>query len=108
MPKIQQGDILLLEDCLQGIEVVERAFAMLKLNGVFDKVGAIVLGKHELFNHKETGRQPIDVLNEVLNGQSVPILWDFDSCHTHPMLTVPLGATMTIDFDQQTVRVSLE
>ncbi|EHU4913452.1 LD-carboxypeptidase [Vibrio vulnificus] len=108
MPEIQQGDILLLEDCLQGIEVVERAFAMLKLNGVFDKVGAIVLGKHELFNHKETGRQPIDVLNEVLNGQSVPILWDFDSCHTHPMLTVPLGSTMTIDFEQQTVSVSLE
>lgn len=107
MPAIQQGDILLIEDSLHGIEVVERSFAHLKILGVFDKVAAVVLGKHELFNDKGTGRASIDVLKEVLNGQKVPILYDFDSCHTHPMLTVPLGSTMTIDFDQHKVSVSL-
>ncbi|EKM31355.1 LD-carboxypeptidase [Vibrio sp. Vb2133] len=108
MPSIEQGDILLVEDCLQGIETVERSFALLKLSGVFDKVGAVVLGKHEKFNDKGTGRAPIDVLLEVLNGQPLPILYDFDSCHTHPMLTVPLGSTMTLDFDNETVAVSLK
>ncbi len=107
MPEIKEGDILLIEDCLQGIEVVERSFNLLKLSGIFDKVSAIVLGKHEQFNHKGTGRQPIDVLKEVLADQEVPILWDFDSCHTHPMLTVPLGSQMTIDFEQRNVTVSL-
>ncbi|MBE3663840.1 hypothetical protein BOO35_01530 [Vibrio navarrensis] len=88
-------------------ERFERSFAHLKILGVFDKVAAVVLGKHELFNDKGTGRASIDVLKEVLNGQKVPILYDFDSCHTHPMLTVPLGSTMTIDFDQHKVSVSL-
>ncbi|MGR5212749.1 S66 family peptidase [Vibrio rotiferianus] len=108
MPSIEQGDILLVEDCLQGIETVERSFALLKLSGVFDKVSAVVLGKHEKFNDKGTGRESIDVLLEVLNGQPLPILYDFDSCHTHPMLTVPLGSMMTVDFDNETVAVSLK
>ncbi|HHF2958458.1 TPA: S66 peptidase family protein [Vibrio diabolicus] len=105
MPKIEQGDILLLEDSLKGIETVERSFAHLMACGVFEKVGAIVLGKHELFNDKGTGRSPLDVLLEVLNGKNVPILYGFDSCHTHPMLVTPLGVQASIDFDRETIEL---
>ncbi len=55
------------------------------------------MGKHELFNDKGTGRTPLDVLLEVLNGKNVPILYGFDSCHTHPMLVTPLGVQACID-----------
>ena len=103
MPDIAQGDILLIEDSLDNIAVVERSFNLLKLCGVFDRVAAIVLGKHELFDDKGTGRTPLDVLNEVLNGQKVPILCGFDSYHTHPMLVTPLGVEAELDFDKQTV-----
>ncbi|PVZ63447.1 S66 family peptidase [Pelagibaculum spongiae] len=99
MPEIQSGDILLIEDSLKGIETVERSFAHLLACGVFDKVGAVVLGKHELFDDKGTGRTPLDVLLEVLNSKVVPILCGFDSCHTHPMLVTPLGIQAEIDFD---------
>ncbi|CAH6783363.1 putative carboxypeptidase VC_A0337 [Vibrio chagasii] len=102
MPEILDGDILLIEDSLKGIETVERSFAHLLACGVFDKVGAIILGKHELFDNKGTGRTPLDVLLEVLNGKNVPILYGFDSCHTHPMLVTPLGVQGSIDFDNQT------
>jgi len=101
MPDINSGDILFIEDSLQGIETVERSFAHLMACGVFDKVGAIVLGKHELFDHKGTNRSPLDVLLEVLNGKDIPILYGFDSCHTHPMLVTPLGINVSIDFDKQ-------
>ena len=103
MPEIKQGDILLIEDSLKGIETVERSFAHLKLCGVFDKVAAVILGKHEGFDHRETYRSPYDVLLEVLNGQQVPIVNGFDSCHTHPMLTTPIGAHVTIDFEKREV-----
>ncbi|QUJ69631.1 LD-carboxypeptidase (plasmid) [Photobacterium sp. GJ3] len=106
MPDLQPGDILLIEDSLKGIETVERAFAHLKLCGVFDTVSAIILGKHELFDDKGTGRTPLDVLQEILNGQSLPILAGFDSCHTHPMLTVPLGAEVEVDFDRESIRLN--
>lgn len=107
MPEIRQGDILLIEDCMLGIEVVERYFALLAINGVFDKVGAIILGKHELFDDRGTGRAPIDVLTELLDGRNIPILFDFDSCHTHPMITIPIGAIATVDFDEKTIVLEL-
>lgn len=99
MPDINFGDVLLIEDSLKGIETVERSFAHLLACGVFDRVSAIVLGKHELFDDKGTGRTPLDVLLEVLNGKEIPILYGFDSCHTHPMLVTPLGVDVEIDFD---------
>lgn len=101
MPDINQGDLLLLEDSLLGIETVERSFAHLKLCGVFDRISAVILGKHELFDDKGTGRKPLDVLKEVLNGKNLPILNGFDSCHSHPMLVTPLGTHGKIDFDRK-------
>ncbi|OTA16498.1 peptidase S66 [Xenorhabdus vietnamensis] len=103
MPEIKQGDILLIEDCHQGIEEVERAFAHLLICGIFNKASAIILGKHEQFNDRGTGRTALDVLKEVLNGKEMPIVADFDCCHTHPMLTMPLGVDIVIDFDSESV-----
>ena len=105
MPPIREGDILLIEDSLKPISTVERLFAFLKINGIFDRVSAVLLGKHELFDDKGSGRSPLEVLLEVLDGQELPIVNGFDSCHTHPMLTVPLGLPITIDFDQERVSI---
>ncbi|RBP63500.1 LD-carboxypeptidase [Brenneria salicis ATCC 15712 = DSM 30166] len=98
MPEIMPGDILFIEDSMKDIATVERSFSMLKLNGIFQKVSAILLGKHELFDCSGSGRKPYDVLTEVLGEQQIPIVDGFDCCHTHPMLTLPVGATLTIDF----------
>ncbi|MEE2779831.1 MAG: S66 peptidase family protein [Myxococcota bacterium] len=106
MPPVLEGDVLLIEDSLKPISTVERLFAFLKLNGVFDRVSAVILGKHEKFDDGGTGRAPMDVLREVLNGQNVPIINGFDCCHTHPMLTMPLGVQVCVDFDHERVEIS--
>ncbi|WP_369789553.1 S66 peptidase family protein [Rouxiella sp. WC2420] len=108
MPEIRRGDILLIEDSLLDIATIERSFNMLKLNGVFDRVAAVLLGKHEGFDDKGTGRRPFDVLQEVLNGQSLPIVDGFDCCHTHPMLTLPLGSQIRIDFERKSVELTAQ
>ena len=105
MPEIRKGDILLIEDSLKPISTVERLFVFLKLNGVFDRVDAVLLGKHELFKDGGSGRTPLDVLIEVLDGKEIPIVDGFDSCHTHPMLTLPLGIHHTVDFDRHRVSI---
>lgn len=98
MPEIRPGDILLLEDSLKDACTIERSFALLKLAGVFDRVGGIVLGKHEKFDDNGTGRAPWEILQEVLGPDNrLPILAQFDCCHTHPMLTLPLGCEMELD-----------
>lgn len=97
MPEIREGDILLLEDSLKDACTIERSFSLLKLAGVFEKIGGILLGKHELFDDNGTGRKPYEILLEVLDGCNVPILAEFDCCHTHPMLTMPIGCQVELD-----------
>lgn len=100
---IQKGDILLIEDSLKDIATVERLFSMLLLNGTLDKIGGIVLGKHEKFDAQNTQRQPSDVLLEVLKDRKIPILANFDCSHTHPMLTVPIGIKAQLNATNQTL-----
>lgn len=103
MPTIKQGDILFIEDSLKDAATVERSFAHLKLNGVFDRIGGLILGKHELFDDCGTGRRPHDILQEVVGEFSIPVLAELDCCHTHPMLTLPLGIYARLDATAQTL-----
>lgn len=103
MPEIRQGDILLLEDSLKDAATVERSFSLMKLAGVFDRAGGIILGKHEKFDDNGTGRKPYEILLEVLGEPKYPILADFDCCHTHPMLTMPIGCQAELNAEAKTV-----
>lgn len=116
MPRIEEGDILFIEDSMKDAATVERSFSLLKCSGVFDRIGGLILGKHELFDDQGTGRRPWEILMEVIGGdreghfvpdprggggQGFPILAEFDCCHTHPMLTLPLGGMVELDADRK-------
>ena len=105
MPEIKQGDILLIEDSLKDAATIERSFSLLKLAGVFDKIGGIILGKHEKFDDQGSDRKPHEILSEVLGDCDIPFLAEFDCCHTHPMFTMPIGCCVELDAENR--RVSL-
>ncbi|WP_231170716.1 S66 family peptidase [Clostridium botulinum] len=88
MPTIKEGDILFIEDSMKDAAIIERSFSLLKVNGVFERVSGIILGKHELFDDLNTGRKPYEILLEVLGDTKIPFIADFDCCHTHPMMTL--------------------
>jgi muramoyltetrapeptide carboxypeptidase LdcA involved in peptidoglycan recycling len=102
-PTIDHSDILLIEDCMKNASVVEKNFAMLKLHGVFEKVGGIILGKHELYDDLGTGKRPLDLLIEQIDGLDIPILAEFDTCHTHPMHPLAIGKKVKLDADAKKV-----
>lgn len=102
-PPIEHGDILLIEDCMKDAAIVEKNFAMLKLHGIFDKVAGIILGKHEGYNDLGTGKQPLDLLIEQLDGIDIPVLADFDTCHTHPMHPIAIGKKVKLDANAKKV-----
>ncbi|ATZ16488.1 muramoyltetrapeptide carboxypeptidase [Entomoplasma freundtii] len=99
-PVFTNQDILFIEDAEKTISEVERYFSFLKINGIFDKVRAVILGTHHQFQDFHTERQPIDVLIEVLNGQPLPIIYDVNISHSKPMLCLKLNSLTTIDFDK--------
>ncbi|MGE7997095.1 S66 family peptidase [Lysinibacillus sp. NPDC093190] len=96
-PIINDGDILLIEDCAKNTAIVEKNFAMLKLHGVFEKISGIILGKHERYDDLGTGRKPYEILLEQLDGIDIPILAEFDICHTHPMHPIAVGKLVRLD-----------
>ncbi len=105
MPEIKDGDILFIEDSLKDAATIERSFSFLKVNGVFDRISGIILGKHELFNDLNTGRKPYEILLEVLGGKRLPFIADFDCCHTHPMFTLPIGCEIELDARNKKVSI---
>lgn len=105
-PQFNHDDILFIEDAEKDAAIVEKNFAMLNNAGVFDQVKGIVLGKHAQFDDLNTGRKPIQILQEILGTNPVPIIYDYDSCHTVPMMTTPLGAHAIIDAEKMTVTFS--
>jgi muramoyltetrapeptide carboxypeptidase len=102
-PTIHKGDILLIEDSMKNASIVEKNFAMLKLHGIFEKIAAIILGKYERFDDLGTGRRPIDLLLEQLDGKNIPILAEVDMCHTHPMHPIAIGKKVRIDTKMKTI-----
>lgn len=105
-PKFTANDLLFIEDAEKDAAIVERSFAMLKAADIFKQVKGIVLGKHALFDDLGTERRPIDLLTEVLADEPIPIIYDYDSCHTVPMMTTPLGAWAKIDATNMTASFS--
>ncbi|KRM15004.1 microcin C7 immunity protein [Companilactobacillus nantensis DSM 16982] len=103
-PKFSANDLLLIEDAEKDAAIVEKNFSMLDNLGVFDQVKGIILGKHALFDDLKTQRRPIDILLEILGQRQIPIIYDYDSCHTVPMMTTPLGNYAK--FDAETMQVS--
>jgi muramoyltetrapeptide carboxypeptidase len=106
MPDIREGDILFIEDSLKNIQEVEREFSLLKISGVFEKISGIILGKHEGFDDQGSGRKHYEVLQEVMGDIDIPFISEFDCCHTHPMLTLPIGAEITLDADNLKVTIN--
>lgn len=103
MPEIKDGDILLIEDTCKDAFTMEKLFSMLKLAGVFEKVSGIVLGKHERFQDGGTGRRPYEILLEVLGETKVPLLAEFDCCHTLPMFMMPIGCQVELNAMEKSV-----
>ncbi len=105
-PKIFDNDILFIEDGEKDASTVEKNFAMIKNAGIFDKVKGIILGKHSLFDDNGSNRLPAEILKEVLNDSNLPIIYDYDSCHTIPMITTPIASQVKIDAKNMTISFS--
>lgn len=105
-PDIQPGDILLIEDSLKDAATMERLFARLHNSGILHDIGGLILGKHELFDDCDTQRRPHEILLEVVGADlPCPTLAEYDCAHTHPMLTLPLNAIITLDATAQRVTI---
>lgn len=105
MPEIREGDILFVEDTSKTASYLEKLYGLLKTNGVFDRISGIIMGKHERYDDQGSNRKPHDILLEVSENTAIPFLAEFDCGHTHPMFTLPIGATVELDAANKRVAI---
>lgn len=105
MPKLGRGDILFIEDTEEWASGVERVLAQLKISGVFDTIGGLIIGKCRQYNDNGTGKRFCEFIYDYIGRPDYPVLAECDFSHCAPMLTIPIGITAELDADARTIRL---
>lgn len=88
------NSILFLEDCETNINEFCSYMECMKLNGVFDKVNGIIVGK---FDTDEMNQNIDNYLRDYFQNYDIPIASNLDFGHIFPCFTLPIGATAKLD-----------
>lgn len=103
MPEIKQGDILFIEETEGYADSVECHLAQLKICGVFEKIGGLIIGKCRQYHDEGTEKSFYDFIYDYIDKPDYPILAECDFSHCAPMLTIPIGITAELDANAQTI-----
>ena len=92
-----QGAVLFIEDMSTGPALAERGFRHLAAMGVFEQVAAVVWGKVEFRSDPDAPDTLEALLLEAIGRvPDIPVVTDFDCCHTVPMLTLAQGVPVRV------------
>jgi muramoyltetrapeptide carboxypeptidase len=102
-----RGSILFLEDTATRPYAIDRMLQQLKLAGKFDGVRGIVFGEMtDCVQHADQGYRIQDVLAECTADLNIPVMFGLPSGHSpRGNLTLPLGATATLDADHGALNI---
>lgn len=97
------GSLVLLEDVNEEPYQIDRMVTQLLRAGWFTGAAGVALGSWK-------GCGPLDmvraVIEDLLVGLGIPIVWELGFGHCPDQLTVPLGAQATLDADQGTITLA--
>ena len=95
--------ILFLEDIGEDPYKIDRMLSYLKLIGKFDKVQGLVFGRMVGCNPARKrgkglpGREILEIIKELLQDFSIPIIYNFPSGHGGNNYALPFGVRVTLD-----------
>jgi muramoyltetrapeptide carboxypeptidase len=97
------GSLVLLEDVNEEPYQVDRMLTQMLRSGWFTGATGIALGSW-------TGCGPLDevraVVEDLLVGLGMPVVWELGFGHCPDQLTIPLGVEATLDADQATLTLA--
>jgi len=101
------GAALILEDIQEPAYRLDRMLTQLKLAGVLDSVGGIVLGHFVGPEGEDQADQVERIVMELLGGNRIPVVSRYPHGHVLPNLTIPHGATVTLDTATSELKVTV-
>ena len=106
MPSLD-GAMLVLEDLDEKPGRLDRAFQHLRLAGVFDRIGGLVLGQFPgCFPDRIDPLESLDsLLSVALDGYDFPVLTNFAYGHVATRLTLPVGGKVSVTTNPPSVSI---
>ena len=100
-----RGKILFIEDVDEQPYSIDRMLTQLRLTGKLDSAAGIIFG--ECADCKPRDFQPSfaspyslgEVVDNILGGLKIPVLYGLTIGHTNDQLTLPFGIKATLDAD---------
>jgi muramoyltetrapeptide carboxypeptidase len=102
------GKILFIEDVGEAPYRVDRMLSTLRLAGKFDKVNGVILGAFTARDEDDEWDDDAsidDVLRDYFADLHVPVLAHFPVGHVRYNVTLPVGALVELDADEQALTV---
>ncbi|WP_408097510.1 LD-carboxypeptidase [Peredibacter sp. HCB2-198] len=102
-----KGKILFIEDDeAENPKTLDRYFTQLRQMGVFDKINGMVIGRFARCVGLSQNDSLNMILNDSLKGHNFPVITEFDMGHTDPIMTVPIGAKVSIDANKKKIVIT--
>lgn len=96
-----EGNILFIEEVSEPMSKIEKWLFHLRNAGKFEKCAGVILGQ---FTNVENEDMPefdeVRTLADVLEGLDIPVLYNLQSGHGEPMMTIPMGAHCVLDANE--------
>lgn len=101
--------IVFIEEVCEPISKIEKWAYHLRNAGKFHDCRGVILGQFtEIVNKEMPEFDSICCMKDVLEGLDIPVLYDVQSGHGKPMMTLPMGAECTIDTEMASITFKVE
>ena len=101
-----KGKILFLEEIGEKTYKVDRFLNQLKKHKVFDRISGVILGDFKnCVPDSESDMSLLDVFKDYFENLGKPVVYNLESGHSEPMLTLPLGAMCEINSFEKSIKI---
>ena len=98
------GKILFIEEVGDSLDNMERHAFQMRAAGKYQACKGILLGQFtRCGNPKMPEYDYLDCFRDIFDNLDIPIMYNVQSGHEFPMMTLPLGAECTMDADSKSI-----
>ena len=99
-----EGRILFIEEIGGHIGNMDRNIYQLKNAGKLDKVKGILLGQFTDCELEDENYGVTEAVLDAVKGLDIPVMYNVQSGHGFPMITIPMGAMCEMDTERRSIK----
>ena len=104
-----QDRILFIEEVHESMAHIDRMLFHLRNSGKLEAANGIILGQFTNCENEDVPEYGVlEIMREALDGIDTPVLYNVQTGHGNPMMTIPFGAECSFDTETKKIHFSVE